>query len=218
MDYSTRNLYFYCCYWHNLTESRLSLSPWSSCPSLPRLVLQTYKKLWNAWNNFAIVSCHLQRLFEADWNFTSWLSIFLSFSAVRATKSLQPWVSLQCLQQLSGLLSPSTLQNYLKTRKTFQSAEERQLIWRQAGLGLNHDLLLAKQLECIVYHQGEINDYLKKKPSPHPMIQDDDVPPPSTHTQMIAQREQSKEKSAVTLPFCGAVAYGIGRYDAHCPG
>lgn len=49
--------------------------------------------------------------------------------------------------------------NYLKTRKTFQSAEERQLIWRQAGLGLNHDLLLAVQLECIVYHQGEINDY-----------------------------------------------------------
>lgn len=58
--------------------------------------------------------------------------------------------------------------NYLKTRKTFQSAEERQLIWRKAGLGLNHDVLLAVQLECIVYHQGEINDYSKKK-SPHTM-------------------------------------------------
>lgn len=53
--------------------------------------------------------------------------------------------------------------NYLKTRKTFQSAEERQLIWRQADLGLNHDLLLAVQLECIVYHQGEINDYSRKQ-------------------------------------------------------
>lgn len=51
------------------------------------------------------------------------------------------------------------------------------------------------------------------------MNKDDDVqtiPPPATQT--IAQREQSKEKSAVTLPFCGTVAYGVGHYGVRCPG